>query len=81
MADIEKFEETKSKNGWLLKITKNNSVFITTALYDAGGSYRETKSFNLQHDNELIFFKKYIELFEEDPDKNIKTMLTMKIRV
>lgn len=80
MADVEKFEETKSKNGWLLKITKNNSVFITTALYDAGGTYRETKSFNLKIDNDLIFFKKYIELFEEDPDKNIKAMTSMTIR-
>ena len=80
MANVEKFEETKSKNGWKLKITKHNSVFITTALYDARGIYCETKSFNLQNNNDLVFFKKYIELFEDDPAKNIKSMLKMIIR-
>ena len=80
MASMEIFSETKSKNGWVLKIDKNNNVFITTALYDKSGLFRESKSFSLKKDNDLIFFKRYIELFEEDPDKNLRAMLAMKIR-
>ena len=81
MEHVEKFEETKSKNGWVLKINKNNKLFLITTLYDAGGSFKEMKTFNLSKENEMIFFKKYIELFEDDPDKNIKAMLRMTIRV
>ena len=80
MALTEIFSETKSKNGWVLKINKNNNIFITTSLYDNSGALRESKSFSLKNDNDLIFFKKYIELFEENPDKNLRAMLAMKIR-
>jgi hypothetical protein len=75
------FSETKSKNGWVLKINKNNNLFITTSLYDKSGLFRESKSYSLNNDNDLIFFKKYIELFEENPEKNLRAMLAMKIRV
>jgi len=80
MALTEIFSETKSKNGWMLKINKNNNIFITTSLYDKSGALRESKSFSLKKDNDLVFFKKYIELFEENPDKNLRAMLAMKIR-
>lgn len=80
MALTEIFSETKSKNGWVLKINKNNNIFITTSLYDNSGALRESKSFSLKNDNDLVFFKKYIELFEENPDKNLRAMLAMKIR-
>lgn len=80
MALTEIFSETKSKNGWVLEINKNNNIFITTTLYDKSGVFRESKSFSLKNDNDLIFFKKYIELFEADPDKNLRAMLAMKIR-
>ena len=80
MASTEIFSETKSKNGWVLEINKNNNLFITTSLYDKSGLFREAKSFSLKKDNDLIFFKKYVELFEENPDKNLRAMLAMKIR-
>jgi len=80
MAATEIFSETKSKNGWVLEINKNNNLFITTSLYDKSGLFREAKSFSLKKDNDLIFFKKYVELFEENPDKNLRAMLAMKIR-
>jgi endo-beta-N-acetylglucosaminidase D len=80
MANAEKFVETKSKNGWKLIINKDNKVLISTTLYDASGAFKEIKTFNLQIDNEMIFFKRYIKLFEEDPDKNSKAMMAMTIR-
>lgn len=80
MANTEKFIETKSKNGWKLIIDKANKLLISTTLYSSSGAFKDIKTFNLQIDNEMIFFKRYIELFEEDPDKNIKAMMAMTIR-
>jgi len=76
----EEFKDKRTKNGWVLNLVKVNDIHITSSLYDDGGSFVESKTFNLNYENDMDILRKYIELFEENPEKNKKTMLRLILR-
>jgi len=61
----EEFKDKRTKNGWVLNLVKVNDIHITSSLYDDGGSFVESKTFNLNYENDMDILRKYIELFEE----------------
>jgi hypothetical protein len=68
------FEETKFRKGWELKILKINELMINLTLYDNSGKFVESKMFNIRNDNDIENMRKYIQYFEDDPEKNLKKM-------
>ena len=74
------FQDKKTNRGWVLNIVKNNDVMITTSLYDDGGAFIETMAFNLKMDNDIKILRRYIELFEDHPKKNLQKMLRLTLR-
>lgn len=72
------FKESRTNFGWTLNVVKINNTLITTSLYDNSDKLVETKSFNLDESNELPLLKQYISLFDEDVEKNIKKMTSIK---
>ena len=74
------FQDKKTNRGWVLNIVKNNDVMITTSLYDDGGAFIETRAFNLKMDNDIKILRRYIELFEDHPKKNLQKMLRLTLR-
>lgn len=79
-AGIPVFQDKKVNSGWILNIVKNNSMMMTTSLYDDSGTFMETMAFNTKTENDLEIFRKYVEYFEEDPKKNLQKMLKLRVR-
>ena len=61
-------------------MVKVNDIHITTSFYDDGGAYIESKTFNLNYENDLVILRKYIELFEDNPEKNKIKMTSLRLR-
>ena len=76
----EEFKDKRTKNGWVLNVVKVNDIHITSSLYDDNGSFVESKTFNINYENDMEILRKYIALFEENPEKNKKTMLRLILR-
>ena len=74
------FTEKKYKDGWQMKLMKTNELFLNVAVYTEAGTIADTKTFNTQSEIEINIFKKYLEWFEDSPDKNIKKMVKMTVR-
>jgi len=74
------FKETKYKDGWQMKLIKLNENFLNVSVYDESGTVADTKTFNTQSNVETNIFKKYLEWFEDSPDKNIRKMVKMTVR-
>ena len=68
------FKEKRVKNGWILNLIKPNDMLLSTSLYDESGMLIENKVFISQHTDEVDKLSRYIKLFEEDPQKNLKAM-------
>lgn len=74
------FKDAKYKNGWQLNMMQLNDTFMNTTVYDESGTIKDTKTFNTQSDQEISILQKYIEWFEEAPEKNIRKMTKMVVR-
>lgn len=74
------FEERKYKDGWQMILTQMNDTFLNVKIYDEFGVVRDIKTFNSNSDQEISILEKYIQWFEESPDKNIRKMVKMIVR-
>ena len=68
---ITKFEEIKFRKGWKLKIMRINELMMNFTLYNNADTFIESKMFNLRNDDDIDKMKTYIELFDDDPEKNL----------
>lgn len=80
-AGIPVFKDKKVNNGWILNIVKNNSIIMTTSLYDDADTFIESMAFNTQIENDLEIFRKYVEYFEDNPKNNLQKMLKLRVRI
>ena len=79
-AGIALFKDKKIKDGWVLNIIKQNDILLSLSLYNPAGTIVENKMFETQKDEQVLLLKEYISLFEENPEKNYKKMLNIKLR-
>ena len=79
-AGIALFKDKKIKDGWVLNIIKQNDILLSLSLYNPAGTIVENKMFETQKDEQVILLKEYISLFEENPEKNYKKMMNIKLR-
>lgn len=74
------FKEKKVKDGWVLNLVKQNDAILSTSLYNPAGKLMENKVFLTQKDCDIEFFKEYLTLFEENPEKNYRKLSKIKSR-
>jgi hypothetical protein len=74
------FEETKYKNGWQMIMQQLNDKFMVVKVYTEAGTIADTKTFNTQSDQEILILEKYMQWFEEAPEKNVNKMVKMAVR-
>ncbi len=79
-AGIALFKDKKLKDGWVLNIIKQNDILLSLSLYNPAGTIVENKMFETQKDEQVLLLKEYISLFEENPEKNYKKMMNIKLR-
>ncbi len=79
-AGIALFKDKKIKDGWVLNIIKQNDILLSLSLYNPAGTIVENKMFETQKDEQVLLLKEYISLFEENPEKNHKKMMNIKLR-
>lgn len=79
-AGIALFKDKKIKDGWVLNIVKQNDILLSISLYNPAGTIVENKMFETQKDEQVLLLKEYISLFEENPEKNHKKMMNIKLR-
>jgi hypothetical protein len=79
-AGIALFKDKKIKDGWVLNIVKQNDILLSLSLYNPAGTIVENKMFETQKDEQVLLLKEYISLFEENPEKNYKKMMNIKLR-
>jgi hypothetical protein len=79
-AGIALFKDKKIKDGWVLNIIKQNDILLSLSLYNPAGTIVENKMFETQKDEQVLLLKEYISLFEENPEKNYKKMMNIKLR-
>lgn len=79
-AGIALFKDKKIKDGWVLNIVKQNDILLSISLYNPAGTIVENKMFETQKDEQVLLLKEYISLFEENPEKNYKKMMNIKLR-
>lgn len=79
-AGIPLFKDKKIKDGWVLNIVKQNDILLSISLYNPAGTIVENKMFETQKDEQVLLLKEYISLFEENPEKNYKKMMNIKLR-
>lgn len=79
-AGIALFKDKKIKDGWVLNIIKQNDILLSISLYNPAGTIVENKMFETQKDEQVLLLKEYISLFEENPEKNYKKMMNIKLR-
>ena len=79
-AGIALFKDKKIKDGWVLNIIKQNDILLSLSLYNPAGTIVENKMFETHKDEQVLLLKEYISLFEENPEKNYKKMMNIKLR-
>ena len=79
-AGIALFKDKKIKDGWVLNIVKQNDILLSISLYNPAGTIVENKMFETQKDEQVLLLKEYISLFEENPEKNHKKMMNIKLK-
>ena len=79
-AGIALFKDKKIKDGWVLNIIKQNDILLSLSLYNPAGTIVENKMFETQKDEQVLLLKEYNSLFEENPEKNYKKMMNIKLR-
>ena len=72
------FEEVKTNKGWTLSITKINELIFKTRLDDNFGKLIEIKSFRADKGDQMDLLADYINLFNDDPKKNLNSLRKIK---
>jgi hypothetical protein len=78
MTETVLFKDSYHKMGWNLNVVKNNEIVITTSLYNEFGKIVETKSFRTTQSEDLKSLKEYIELFLDNPKKNLQKIQAIR---
>ena len=78
MAENVLFKDSYHKFGWVLNVVKNNEIVITTSLYNDFDKIVETKSFRTTQPEDLKALKEYIELFLDNPKKNLRKIQSIR---
>lgn len=79
-AGIPLFKDKKVKDGWVLNMVKQNDMLLSTSLYNPAGVIVENKMFETQQSEQVEKLKEYLALFDENPEKNYRKMMSIKLR-